>query len=125
MLDVVIWGATGYTGKLIANYFASNVARRLPRLRWGIGGRSHARLTDLHDQLCSDHGEPLGPAEVLIAPNGGDRQEFDRLTARTRVVIAAAGPFSEIGTPLVSACLDNGCDYVCLLYTSPSPRDRG
>lgn len=44
MYDVVIWGSTGFTGRLVAEYFATTVARRFPALRWAISGRNEKKL---------------------------------------------------------------------------------
>ena len=121
MVDVVIWGATGFTGRLIARHFAQNVSPRLPQLKWAIAGRSRDKLQELHSslQLQQQQQQPQqeqqrtasDKVEVLVA-DPHDPQQMDHLAASAQVVIAAAGPFSEIGTGLVDACVRNECDYV-------------
>ena len=100
--DIVLWGCTGFTGKLVAKYFAKHVARRLPNLRWALAGRSKAKLQALVDDI--DVAVP-----VMIASS--DVQD-DQVAAATRVILSTAGPFAKYGSPVVEACVRSGCDYV-------------
>jgi short subunit dehydrogenase-like uncharacterized protein len=95
-LDLVVWGATGYTGRLVAEY----VARRAPKgLRWAIGGRDRSRL------------ESLGLGAEIVVADAADRATLDPWVARARAVVSTVGPFAIHGTPLVEACVDLGTAY--------------
>lgn len=99
-LDLVLWGATGYTGRLVAR----NLADRAPEgVRWALGGRDRARLEELRGTLGAD-------AEIVVA-DAQDEASLAALARRTRVVLATVGPFARHGTPLVAACAEAGTDY--------------
>ena len=108
MTDIVIWGATGYTGRLISKYFATNVSKKFPQLKWSLAGRSREKLQGICEHLDSTYG--VKP-EVLVA-DPRSQAELDGLADSSKVVIAAAGPFTTIGTGLVDACVRKKCDYV-------------
>jgi short subunit dehydrogenase-like uncharacterized protein len=126
-VDVVLWGATGFTGRLIAQYLASLAARHhqqhspllvppharpLPSpLRLSLAGRSAPKLHALCDELDGTFG--VRPAVCVVAADPSAQQaDLDAMAASSRVLIAAAGPFSAIGTGVVAACVRNECDYV-------------
>ncbi len=97
-LDVVLYGATGYTGRLVAQDLADQEAS------FAIAGRSRERLEDVADELDAD-------PEVIVA--GVD--DADALTAmaeRARTVASAAGPFKHLGPPVLEAALDAGAHVV-------------
>ncbi|BCB77623.1 saccharopine dehydrogenase NADP-binding domain-containing protein [Phytohabitans flavus] len=101
--DIVLFGATGFTGRLTAAY----LAERAPAgLRWALAGRSADRLRALRDQL----GLPVD----VVAADAGDERALRDLAASTRLVATTVGPFVEYGGPLVAACAAAGTDYVDL-----------
>lgn len=103
-LDVVLVGATGFTGALAAEH----LARTAPaELRWALAGRSLDKLTALRDRLGVD-------VELVVA-DSHDAAALQALAERSRVVIAAVGPYLEHGDPLVAACAAAGTDYVDLV----------
>jgi saccharopine dehydrogenase (NAD+, L-glutamate forming) len=94
-LDLVVFGATGFTGRLTAEY----LARHAPGgLRWGLAGRSQARLEGVREHL----------ADV------DDDVSLKDVANRARVVITTVGPYLQYGEPLVAACAEAGTDYVDL-----------
>jgi short subunit dehydrogenase-like uncharacterized protein len=105
--DVVVWGATGFTGRLVAEYVAERYGRE--RLDWAIAGRSRPRLEDLRADLarvdadCEDLPVLTGDAH--------DRASLDDLVERTAVVCTTVGPYADHGTDLVAACAAAGTDY--------------
>jgi short subunit dehydrogenase-like uncharacterized protein len=108
-LDVVLFGATGFTGGLTADY----LARHAPQgCRWALAGRNPTRLAAVRDRLAAvDPGLadlPLLHADVTDAASLAD------VAARTRLVITTVGPYLEHGEPLVAACAEAGTDYVDL-----------
>ena len=102
-LDVVLFGATGFTGGLTAEYLARNGP---DGLRWGLAGRNLGKLEQVRDAL----GEAADGVELIVA-DSGDPVALADLAARTRVVLSTVGPYIGRGEPLVGACADAGTDY--------------
>lgn len=104
--DVVVFGATGFTGQLLADY----LARSAPvELRWAIAGRNATRLTSVRDRLAAEH--PGVPAPGVVSADAADPVSLASLAQRTRVVATTVGPFAQYGEGLVRACVNNGTDY--------------
>jgi short subunit dehydrogenase-like uncharacterized protein len=104
--DVVIFGATGFTGALTAQYLAENAD---PGTRWAIAGRSRDKLEDVRRRLGDRHAElPLLEADI------GDAGSMRQLAESTRVLITTVGPYINYGEPVVAACAAAGTDYVDL-----------
>ncbi|GAA4443556.1 saccharopine dehydrogenase family protein [Phytohabitans houttuyneae] len=101
--DVVLFGATGFTGRLTAEYLAAHAPAGL---RWAVAGRDGERLRALRDRLGA-------PVEVVTAEAGDERALRD-LAASTRLVATTVGPYIRYGGPLVAACAASGTDYVDL-----------
>jgi len=105
-LDLVLFGATGFTGGLTAEYVAAHAPAGL---RWALAGRDRSRLAAVRDGLGVEHaGLELLHADVT------DPASLDAVAARARVVITTVGPYLEYGEPLVRACAEAGTDYVDL-----------
>ena len=102
-LDVVLFGATGFTGGLTAAYLAHHGP---DGLRWGLAGRNLAKLEQVRDAL----GEAGAGVELIVA-DSGDPVALADLAARTQVVLSTVGPYVGRGEPLVGACADAGTDY--------------
>jgi short subunit dehydrogenase-like uncharacterized protein len=106
-LDLVLVGATGFTGGLTAEYLAAHAP---PDLRWGIGGRHAGRLTAVRERLAlideRHHDLPLLHIDL------DDAGPVRELVTRTSMVASTAGPFVEHGGLLVGACADAGTDYL-------------
>lgn len=101
--DIVLFGATGFTGALAAEYLASNAPADL---RWALAGRSESKLAALKQRLELD--VPLIVADVE------DRGSLRALADSTRVAISTVGPYLRYGEGLVEACALAGTDYVDL-----------
>jgi short subunit dehydrogenase-like uncharacterized protein len=102
-LDVVLFGATGFTGGLTAAYLARNGPEGL---RWALAGRNLDKLEKVRDSLGED-----GADIELIVADSGDPVALADLAARTKVVLSTVGPYIGRGEPLVAACADAGTDY--------------
>ncbi|CAM3442775.1 saccharopine dehydrogenase NADP-binding domain-containing protein [Nocardioides dubius] len=108
-LDIVLFGATGFTGGLTADY----LARHAPaRLRWALAGRSQAKLEKVRDRLAGI--DPRLETMELIVVDAADGDALRAVAERTRLVITTVGPYLEFGEPLVAACAAAGTDYVDL-----------
>jgi saccharopine dehydrogenase (NAD+, L-glutamate forming) len=107
--DVVLFGATGYTGGLTAEYLARNAP---VDTRWALAGRNRDRLEGVRRRLAAIRPE-LAALDLLDAD--AERPESLRAVAQAaRVVISTVGPYIRYGEPLVSACATAGTDYVDL-----------
>ena len=101
--DVLMFGCTGFTGALTAEYLAANAPAST---RWALAGRNMGKLERLREKLGVD--VPLVKADVTDAKSIGDA------AAASRVVITTVGPYIEYGEPLVKACAEHGTDYTDL-----------
>ncbi len=107
--DVVLFGATGFTGGLTAERLA---AHGPGDLRWAIAGRDAHKLEGVRDRLAS-----LGKAGAQVATiiaDANDPASLRGMAEQTSVVATTVGPFVEYGEPLVAACADTGTDYTDL-----------
>ncbi|MGW1737365.1 saccharopine dehydrogenase family protein [Nocardia sp. NPDC001965] len=107
--DVVLFGATGFTGGLTAEYLAAHLR---PEARLALAGRNQAKLEAVRDRLVRIN-QQLGDVALLHA-DSSDRQSLIRVAESARVVITTVGPYLEYGEPLVAACAAAGTDYVDL-----------
>src|SRR3954454_20507257 len=108
-LDVVLFGATGFTGRLTAEY----LARHAPAgLRWGLAGRNPTRLESVRDHLAA-FDDSLRDLALLHA-DVTDEVSLKDVANRARLVISTVGPYLQYGEPLVAACAEAGTDYVDL-----------
>ena len=103
--DVVVWGATGFTGALVAEYLAERYGIG-NELRWAIAGRSEDKLNELRDRLG-----PEASGLPTIVADSFDEAALAEMTSRTRVVITTVGPYAKYGSPLVAACVAHGTHY--------------
>jgi short subunit dehydrogenase-like uncharacterized protein len=101
--DVVLVGATGFTGGLTAEYLAQHAP---PGLRWALAGRSPQRLEAVRHRLGVD--------VPLLHADTADPESLTDLAASTAVVVTTVGPYLQLGEPLVAACAEAGTDYVDL-----------
>jgi short subunit dehydrogenase-like uncharacterized protein len=102
-LDIVLFGATGFTGGLTAAYLAHHGP---DGLRWGLAGRNLAKLEQVRNALGD-----AGAGVELIVADSGDPVALADLAARTQVVLSTVGPYVGRGEALVGACADAGTDY--------------
>jgi len=105
--DVVIYGATGFTGKLVAEYFHAQYKDN-NQVKWAIAGRNAEKLDDIKASLG------ISENVSTIVADGGDADALDALTKRTQVVLTTVGPYQLYGEPLLKACVDNGTGYTDL-----------
>ncbi|PRW56953.1 saccharopine dehydrogenase isoform B [Chlorella sorokiniana] len=113
--DVVIWGATGFTGRLVAEHLARDYKTGV---KWALAGRSKERLEKLRLELSEQYGGELKEVPILVA-DLRDQASMDGMAAQTRVVLSTAGPFALIGSPVVAAAVRSGCHYVDITGETP------
>ncbi len=104
--DLVLFGATGFTGGLIAEYLVGRVGAEL---RCALAGRDRAKLEGVRAKLGAE-GADFG----IIEADSSDPDSLRAMVRQTKVVITTVGPYTRHGEPLVAACIDEGTDYVDL-----------
>jgi short subunit dehydrogenase-like uncharacterized protein len=114
-LDVLLWGATGFTGKLVAERLASAYGVG-GTLRWAIGGRGRDKLEALRAELEAI--DPRARGLPIVLGDNRDRASLAAAARDTRVVASTVGPFTVHGRELVAACVDAATDY-CDLTGEP------
>ncbi len=112
--DIVLYGATGFVGKLTAEY----LARAGGKARIALAGRSADRLLAIRDTL----GEAAQSWPVLVA-DASSPSTLEAMAAQTQVVVTTVGPYTRYGLPLVAACAAAGTDYADLTGEPPFIRD--
>lgn len=106
--DVVLYGATGFTGRLLAAYFARNVS--LDRALWAIAGRDREKLIALRAELAQIN--PACARLPILFARSDDRASLAALSKNAKVVVTTVGPFAAHGEGLFQACAEHGTDYV-------------
>jgi short subunit dehydrogenase-like uncharacterized protein len=102
-LDVILYGASGFVGRLTAEYLAKHAP---DGLRVGLGGRSSTKLEALRSSLGVDW--------PIVIADSDDAAALAAMTARTRVVVSTVGPYQRYGIKLVEACARAGTHYADL-----------
>jgi saccharopine dehydrogenase (NAD+, L-glutamate forming) len=99
--DIVVFGATGFTGALTAEYLAAHAPAGTT---WALAGRNRAKLESLRDKLGAD--VPILEADIA------NKESLRRVAESARVVATTVGPYIRYGEPLVEACAEAGTDYL-------------
>ncbi len=105
--DVIIYGSTGYTGRLVAEYMAQEYGGK-DAPKWAMAGRSMEKLKEVRDLIDAPRKTPL------IVADADDAGSLDAMTRRTKVICTTVGPYQLYGEELVAACVRNGTHYVDL-----------
>ena len=110
--DVVVWGATGFTGKWVAKHLFDHYPQQ--QLRWAIAGRNQQKLDEVRT-FIGDHDAEI---DSLLA-DSEDEASLAQMVASTRVIITTVGPYAYYGSKLVKACAEAGTHYVDLTGEVP------
>ena len=106
--DLVLFGATGFTGRLVAEHL---VAHARPGLRLGLAGRRKGALEALRERLVAAAQPGRVELDVVVA-DVTDAASMAQMAARSRAVLSTVGPFVDYGEPVVRACVAEGTDYL-------------
>ena len=98
--EIVLYGATGFTGKLVAEYFAETH----PDLKWAIAGRSQQKLDEVRQSLNL-------PELPTITADSADPTSLNAMAQHATALISTVGPYAKYGTPLLQACATEGTHY--------------
>ncbi len=107
--DIVLFGATGFTGQLTAEYLARSAPANT---RWALAGRSLAKLESVRSGIAAIN--PACSKLDLLTVDASDALALQRVAESARVIITTVGPYILHGEPLVKACAEAGTDYVDL-----------
>lgn len=114
--DVVVWGATGFTGKWVAKHLFDSYSAT--ELTWAVAGRNADKLNDVRDFI----GDENSVIDGMIA-DSNDEASLQELVQSARVIISTVGPYAYYGSLLVKACAEHGTHYVDLCGEVPWMRE--
>ena len=100
-LDLVIWGATGFTGQLVCEYITNSYSSK--DLNWTIAGRNEEKLLKLKNRLNIKN-------SILIG-NSNDKSSLEKICGKTKVICSTVGPYALYGTNLIHACIKMKTNY--------------
>ena len=106
--DIVVYGATGFTGRLVAEYLTQHYAGRKDAPKWAMAGRSAAKLAEVRDLIGAPKDTPL------VVADASDPGTLDAMAARATVILTTVGPYQLYGNELVAACVKAGTAYADL-----------
>ncbi|MDJ0978122.1 MAG: saccharopine dehydrogenase NADP-binding domain-containing protein [Erythrobacter sp.] len=111
--DIIVLGATGYTGRLVAEYLSNHYGsagspKQDGAPKWAMAGRSQEKLEEVRDLIGAPADTPL------VVADADDVVDLEKMCARTKVVLTTVGPYQLYGDKLVAACVKTGTDYADL-----------
>jgi len=101
--DIIIWGATGFTGRLVAEYLNRQYALG-GDLRWAVAGRNQEKLEGIKKELGIE-------AIPSIIADSKNKASLNKMVQQTKVICTTVGPYAKYGSDLVAACVENGVHY--------------
>ena len=102
--DLIVYGATGFTGRLVAEVLAGTSGLG-KEVRWAMAGRSAAKLAEVRDAIGAPKDTPL------VVADAADPASLAAMVGRTKAIITTVGPYQLYGSALVAACAAAGVDY--------------
>jgi short subunit dehydrogenase-like uncharacterized protein len=102
--DIVVYGATGFTGRLVAEYLAAQY-KNDKSLKWAMAGRSLDKLKSVRDAIGAAADTPL------VVADAGDTASLLAMVDDTKSIITTVGPYQNYGNELLAACVASGTDY--------------
>ncbi|GMN14961.1 saccharopine dehydrogenase family protein [Altererythrobacter sp. MTPC7] len=106
--DIIVYGATGYTGRLVAEHFVREYGDSDAAPKWAMAGRSLDKLASVRDEIGAPADTPL------VVADADDTASLVAMCERTKVVLTTVGPYQLYGDELVAACVATGTDYADL-----------
>ncbi|WP_369026257.1 trans-acting enoyl reductase family protein [Qipengyuania sp. RANM35] len=106
--DIIVYGATGYTGRLVAEHFVREYGNKADGPKWAMAGRSMAKLEEVRGEIGAPSSTPL------VVADADDPLSLETMCNRTKVVLTTVGPYQLYGDGLVAACVKTGTDYADL-----------
>ena len=103
--DIIVYGATGYTGRLVAQHLATRYGVG-GEVKWAMAGRSAGKLAEVRDEIGAPKDTPL------VVADAGDPASVRAMVGRAKAIITTVGPYQLYGSDLVAACAAAGTDYL-------------
>ena len=113
-LDLIIWGATGFTGQLVSEYINKKYSNTA--LKWGIAGRNKEKASVIAERLN------IAKDRIFIA-DCNDLESLIKLTSKTKVICTTVGPYAKLGTNLIEACIKTNTNY-CDIQEKPNGLEK-
>ena len=108
--DVIVYGATGFTGRLVAEYLQNTYGQEVS---WAMAGRSVTKLESVRDEMR------ISKEIKLIVADSSDPKSLEAMASRTKSLCTTVGPYQLYGDSLLEACVKEGTDYVDLSGEPP------
>lgn len=109
--DIVIFGATGFTGKHTIPQVEKLSKENGRNYSWAVAGRSESKLLAVLKEMGDKIGKDLSKTPLIIA-DVNDVQSLANMAMQARIIINTCGPYKFFGEPVVKACVENGCHHV-------------
>ena len=106
--DFVIYGATGFTGKLVVEYAINQYNNNNNEISWAIAGRNHEKLEHVQEK----YNLPSNIGKIVVDSN--DQDSIDEMVSQTKCVLTTVGPYQLYGEKIIKTCISTGTDYVDL-----------
>ncbi len=114
--DVVVWGATGFTGRLVCEYLLTHYGVS-EKLSWAMAGRSESKLKALRTELVQWNSK--AESIPILLGDSFDLGSLQAIAAQTKVVCTTVGPYLDYGSAMVETCINEGTDYCDLTGETP------
>ena len=101
--DIILWGASGFTGRLVAEYLYKKYGADKD-LKWAMAGRNQTKLEGVRAKIADEK-------VPIITADSQDRESLDAMVQQSRVICTTVGPYAKYGSKLVAACVDNQTHY--------------
>ena len=101
--DIIVWGASGFTGRLVAEYLFKNYGVN-ESLKWAMAGRNQSKLEKVRTEMADD-------SVPLVIADSQDMASLDAMTKSATVICTTVGPYAKYGSKLVEACINNQTHY--------------
>ena len=101
--DIIVWGASGFTGQLVAEYLFNKYGVD-QTIKWAMGGRSRSKLEQVRAAVADE-------TVPLVIADSHDEESLNAMVARAQVICTTVGPYDEYGSKLVAACVAHQTDY--------------
>ncbi len=106
--DIIVYGATGYTGRLVAEHFVREYGASDSGTKWAMAGRNEDKLAAVRAEIGAS------PVTPMIVADAEDPASLEAMCRRAKVVISTVGPYQLYADALVEACVKTGTDYADL-----------
>ena len=107
--DIIVFGVTGFTGKLVLEYIIKYYGVKNDLFKWALAGRNEKKLKEVIDSLDINDGQEKN-IKLFIA-DSYDKESLDHLSKSAKLIISTVGPYIKYGKDLVSRCAHNGTHY--------------